>query len=171
MAYGNVYVARVAMGANDAQTLHALLEADAYPGPSLVIAYSHCIAHGIDMQRGLDQQKLAVQTGYWPLYRFDPARAVEGQNPLKLDSREPRAPLEQFLYNETRYRMLTQSDPARAEELLHEAQDDVRARWTQYEELAAEPASTPIAANADAASTAGNHASEAGAVRGNGASR
>ncbi len=143
MAYGSVYVAKVAMGANDAQTLHALLEAEAYPGPSLVIAYSHCIAHGIDMRQGLEQQKLAAQTGYWPLYRFNPDAAAEGKNPLTLDSREPNLPLERFLYNETRYRMLAQSDPTRAGELLQEAQYDVRARWTQYAELAAEPAPAP----------------------------
>jgi pyruvate-ferredoxin/flavodoxin oxidoreductase len=143
MAYGNVYVARIAMGANDAQTLHALQEAEAYPGPSLVIAYSHCIAHGIDMRQGLEQQKLAAQSGYWPLYRFNPSAAMEGKNPLTLDSREPSVPLRQFLYNETRYQMLAKSDPARADELLREAEHDVRARWTQYVELAAEPAPEP----------------------------
>ncbi|HEX8983426.1 MAG TPA: hypothetical protein VF792_11680, partial [Ktedonobacterales bacterium] len=132
-----------AMGANDAQTLKALLEAEAYPGPSLVIAYSHCIAHGYDMRHGLEQQKLATQTGYWPLYRFNPEAAEEGKNPLTLDSKEPSVPLQQFLYNETRYSMLTRSDPVRANELLAEAQHDVRARWTQYSELAAEPAPEP----------------------------
>ncbi len=89
MAYGNVYVARVAMGANDQQTLHAFLEAEAYDGPSLIIAYSHCIAHGIDMRKGLEQQRLAVQSGYWPLYRYNPALADEGKNPLTIDSKEP----------------------------------------------------------------------------------
>jgi pyruvate-ferredoxin/flavodoxin oxidoreductase len=139
MAYGHVYVARVAMGANDQQTLHAILEAEAYDGPSLIIAYSHCIAHGIDMRKGLEQQKLAVQTGYWPLYRYNPELALAGKNPLTLDSKEPSLPLEQYIYNETRYRMLTQSDEARAESLLHLAQEDVRERWHQYLELAAEP--------------------------------
>src|SRR5207249_7728997 len=117
MAYGNVYVARVAMGANDQQTLHAFLEAEAYNGPSLIIAYSHCIAHGIDMRKGLDQQKLAVQTGYWPLYRYNPALLDEGKNPLILDSKEPTLPLEEFAYNETRYRMLLKSNEERAETL------------------------------------------------------
>jgi len=146
MAYGDVYVARVAMGANDAQTLHALLEAEAYPGPSLVIAYSHCIEHGIDMRQGLEQQKLAAQSGYWPLYRFNPSAAMDGKNPLTLDSREPSVPLRQFLYNETRFQALAKSDPARANELLREAEHDVRARWTQYRELAAEPAPEPAPA-------------------------
>ncbi len=138
MAYGNVYVARVAMGANDQQTLHAFLEAEAYDGPSLIIAYSHCIAQGIDMRKGLEQQKLAVQSGYWPLYRCNPARAEQGKNPLILDSKEPTIPLEQYAYNETRYRMLLQSDEKRAEALMQLAKHDVQARWQQYRELAEE---------------------------------
>ncbi|HEU5437993.1 MAG TPA: pyruvate:ferredoxin (flavodoxin) oxidoreductase [Ktedonobacterales bacterium] len=137
MAYGNIYVARIAMGASDAQTLHALLEAEAYDGPALVIAYSHCIAHGIDMRRGLDQQKLAVQSGYWPLYRFNPTLADEGRNPLVLDAKEPSVPLEQFAYNEVRYRVLRQADPERARELMELAQADVRQRWSEYQQLAA----------------------------------
>jgi pyruvate-ferredoxin/flavodoxin oxidoreductase len=136
MACGNVYVARVAMGSNDAQTLHALLEAEAYPGPSLIIAYSHCIAHGIDIRRGLEQQKLAVQSGHWPLYRYNPLLAEEGKNPLVLDSKEPSLPLEQYLYSESRYQMLTRSDPARAAELLQLAKQDVRRRWEEYQGLA-----------------------------------
>jgi pyruvate-ferredoxin/flavodoxin oxidoreductase len=138
MAYGYVYVARVAMGANDQQTLHAFLEAEAYDGPSLIIAYSHCIAHGIDMRKGLEQQKLAMQSGYWPLYRYNPALAEEGKNPLTLDSKDPTIPLEQYAYNETRYRMLLQSDEKRAEELMLAAKHDVQARWQQYRELAEE---------------------------------
>src|SRR6266699_1994071 len=138
MAYGNVYVARVAMGANDQQTLHAFLEAEAYDGPSLIIAYSHCIAQGIVMRKGMDQQKLAVQTGYWPLYRYNPTLAEQGKNPLILDSKEPAIPLEQYAYNETRYRMLLQSDEKRAEELMQAAKHDVQARWQQYRELAEE---------------------------------
>jgi Pyruvate:ferredoxin oxidoreductase and related 2-oxoacid:ferredoxin oxidoreductases, beta subunit len=137
MAYGNIYVARVAMGADDVQTLRAFLEAEAYDGPSLIIAYSHCIAHGIDMRKGLEQQKLAVQTGYWPLYRYNPSLAAEGKNPLIIDSKDPSLPLEKFIYNETRYRMLVQSDPERAEALLHQAEASVRARWKHYKELAA----------------------------------
>ncbi len=136
MAYGNVYVARVAMGANDQQTLRAFLDAEAYEGPSLIIAYSHCIAHGIDMRKGLDQQRLAVQSGYWPLYRYNPVLVEEGKNPLSLDSKAPSIPLEQYAYNETRYRMLAQSDPVRAESLMHMAQQDVQATWQRYHDMA-----------------------------------
>jgi len=139
MAYGNVYVARVAMGANDQQTLRAFLEAEAYDGPSLIIAYSHCIAHGIEMRKGLDQQKLAVQTGYWPLYRYNPALLDEGKNPLILDSKEPTLPLEEFAYNETRYRMLLKSNEERAETLMDLAKKDVQERWQHYRQLAAVP--------------------------------
>ncbi|GHO99936.1 pyruvate-flavodoxin oxidoreductase [Reticulibacter mediterranei] len=135
MAYGNVYVARVAMGANDQQTLRAFLEAEAYDGPSLIIAYSHCIAHGIEMSRGLMQQKLAVQAGHWPLYRYNPALLVEGKNPLTLDSKEPTIPLEEYAYNETRYRMLLQSNEARADTLMQLAKQDVRERWQQYQQM------------------------------------
>ena len=111
MIYGNVYVAHVAMGSSDMQTLKAFLEAEAWNGPSLIIAYSHCIAHGYDMKHGLDQQKLAVQSGYWPLFRYNPALADEGKNPFLLDSRAPAIPLQKYIYNETRYSMLVQSDP------------------------------------------------------------
>jgi pyruvate-ferredoxin/flavodoxin oxidoreductase len=137
MAYGYVYVARVAMGASDQQTLTAFLEADAYEGPSLIIAYSHCIQHGIDMRKGLDQQKLAVQSGYWPLYRFNPALIAEGNNPLTIDSREPSIPLEQYVYNETRYRMLMQADEQRAEALLKLAVQDVKSKLEFYKQMAA----------------------------------
>ena len=138
MAYGNVYVARVAMGASDQQTLKAFIEAEAYDGPSLIIAYSHCIAHGIEMSQGLEQQKLAVQAGYWPLFRYNPALHAEGKNPLVLDSKDPAIPLEKYAYNETRYRMLLQSNEARAEVLMREAQQDVTERWKEYKHLAAE---------------------------------
>jgi len=137
MAYGYVYVARVAMGASDQQTLNAFLEADTYDGPSLIIAYSHCIAHGIDMRKGLEQQKLAVQSGFWPLYRYNPAFIAEGKNPLTIDSKDPSIPLDQYIYNETRYRMLVQSDEQRAEDLLKLAQKDVRSRWEYYKQMAA----------------------------------
>ena len=123
MAYGYVYVARVAMGANDQQTLKAFLEAEAYDGPSLIIAYSHCIAHGIDMRKGLDQQKAAVNCGFWPLYRYNPALVDEGKNPLTLDSKDPTISFEDYAYNETRYRMLLQSDETRAELLMREAKE------------------------------------------------
>ncbi len=137
MAYGYVYVARVAMGASDQQTLNAFLEAEAYDGPSLIIAYSHCIAHGIDMSKGLEQQKLAVQSGAWPLYRYNPALVADGKNPLTIDSKEPSIPFEQYAYNETRYRMLVQSDEVRAEMLLKQAQGDAKSRWEFYKQMAA----------------------------------
>ena len=136
MAYGNVYVARVAMGASDQQTLKAFLEAEAYDGPSLIIAYSHCIAHGIDMSKGLEQQKLAVQSGYWPLYRYNPALLDEGKNPFMLDSKEPSLPLERYIYNETRYRMLLQSNEERAESLLKQAKHDIQEHWKAYHQMA-----------------------------------
>jgi len=136
MSYGYVYVAKVAMGANDQQTLRAMLEAEAYDGPSLIIAYSHCIAHGFDMAKGLEQQKLAVQSGHWPMYRYDPRLAQQGQNPLVIESKEPTIPISQYAYNETRYKMLTQMDEARAEELMREAQQDAKSRWTLYQQMA-----------------------------------
>ncbi|MFW6184255.1 MAG: pyruvate:ferredoxin (flavodoxin) oxidoreductase, partial [Chloroflexota bacterium] len=136
MSYGNVYVARVAMGASDRQTVQAFLEAEAYDGPSLIIAYTHCIAHGYDMRYGLEQQDAAVKSGYWPLYRYDPERASHGDNPFQLDSREPRLPLEDYIYREGRYRMLTQSNPEAAERLLELAKEDVAMRWKQYQRLA-----------------------------------
>jgi pyruvate-ferredoxin/flavodoxin oxidoreductase len=136
MSYGTIYVAQIAMGASDQQTVRAFLEAEAYPGPSLIIAYSHCIAHGINMSKGMNQQKLAVDSGAWPLYRFNPTLAEAGQNPLSLDSKAPKIPLRDYVYNETRYSMLVQSDEARAEKLLKLAQEDVEKRWKQYEALA-----------------------------------
>jgi pyruvate-ferredoxin/flavodoxin oxidoreductase len=142
MAYGNVYVARVAMGASDVQTIKAFLEAEAYEGPSLIVAYSHCIAHGYDLAHGMDQQKLAVQTGYWPLMRYNPMLAAEGKNPLQLDSKAPSLPLEKYAYNEMRYTMLTRSKPDVAKRLLREAQHDVTWRWQLYEQMAASPSAT-----------------------------
>jgi pyruvate-ferredoxin/flavodoxin oxidoreductase len=137
MSYGYVYVAHIAMGASDQQTLTAFLEAEAYDGPSLIIAYSHCIAHGIDMRKGLEQQKLAVQSGHWPLYRYNPALMDEGKNPLVIESKDPSIPFEQYAYNETRYRMLAQSDEGRAEDLLKLAQKDIQSRWRMYRQMAA----------------------------------
>ncbi len=136
MSYGYVYVARIAMGANDQQTLRAFLEAESYDGPSLIIAYSHCIAHGYDMAKGLEQQKLAVQSGHWPLYRYDPRLAQQGHNPLLIESKEPSIPFSQYAYNETRYKMLSQLDEARAEHLMQEAQHDAKSRWTLYQQMA-----------------------------------
>jgi pyruvate-ferredoxin/flavodoxin oxidoreductase len=137
MAYGYVYVAKIAMGSNDQQTLRAFLEADAYNGPSLIIAYSHCIAHGIDMSKGLEQQKLAVNSGIWPLFRYNPALADEGKNPLLIDSREPTVSVQDYAYNETRYRMLIQADEQRAEKLMQAAREDVDKRWNLYKQMAA----------------------------------
>ena len=137
MAYGYVYVARVAMGASDQQTLRAFMEADAYEGSSLIIAYSHCIEHGYDLVHGLEQQKLAVQSGFWPLYRFNPDLIAQGKNPLTIDSKAPTVSLEEYAYNETRYRMLLQSDEQRAEALMKEAKEDVDRRWNLYRQMAA----------------------------------
>ena len=137
MSYGYVYVAKIAMGANDQQTLKAFLEAEAYDGPSLIIAYSPCIAHGYDMARSLDQTKLAVQSGHWSLFRYDPRLAGQGENPLVIESKEPSVPFSQYAYNETRYKMLTQMDEDRAEELMRDAQKDAKSRWTLYQQMAA----------------------------------
>jgi pyruvate-ferredoxin/flavodoxin oxidoreductase len=137
MAYGNVYVASVAMGARDEHTLKAFLEAEAYDGPSLIIAYSHCIAHGINMTTAMQNQKAAVDAGQWLLYRYHPERAARGENPLQLDSRAPKIPIEQFLYLENRFKMLTMSKPEEAKRLLEEAQKDVQTRWRMYEYLSA----------------------------------
>ncbi|HMQ52536.1 MAG TPA: pyruvate:ferredoxin (flavodoxin) oxidoreductase [Anaerolineae bacterium] len=136
MSYGSIYVAQVAMGANDAQTVKAVLEAESYEGPSLIIAYSHCIAHGINMAKGLDQQRLATESGYWPLYRFDPRLTIEGKNPLQLDSKAPKIPLRDYIYNEARYRMLAQSNPVKADQLLQQAQAAVNAHWQHLQERA-----------------------------------
>jgi pyruvate-ferredoxin/flavodoxin oxidoreductase len=139
IAYGNVYVAQVAMGANPQHTLLALREAEAYPGPSLVLAYSHCIAHGFDLRFGMKQQALATASGYWPLFRFNPAMRSVGERPFRLDSPRPTIPFKAYAYNELRYRALAQSDPAVAEELLARAQQIVTEKYRQYEELASRP--------------------------------
>ncbi|HSF23036.1 MAG TPA: 4Fe-4S dicluster domain-containing protein, partial [Blastocatellia bacterium] len=136
MRYGNVYVAQVAMGADDTQTLKTFREAEAYPGPSLIIAYSHCIAHGIDMSKGMNQQKLAVDSGHWPLYRFDPRRTEQGKNPLQLDCGDPKIPLRDYIYKEGRYRILLNSDPAAAKALLDLAEEGVYNRWRHYKLMA-----------------------------------
>jgi pyruvate-ferredoxin/flavodoxin oxidoreductase len=139
IAYGNVYVARIAFGANPQQALLALREAEVYPGPSLVIAYSHCIAHGINMQRGLDQQQLAVHSGYWPLLRYNPeVRRQGGGNPFQLDSARPTRRLHDFAGNELRFRLVRQTNPREAETLFRRAQEDVDRRWALYEQMAAE---------------------------------
>jgi pyruvate-ferredoxin/flavodoxin oxidoreductase len=132
MTYGNVYVAQIAMGASDSQTLEAIREAESYDGPSLVIAYAHCIAHGIDMAKGMQQQKLAVETGHWPLYQYDPRRTARGEHPLRLDSKEPTKPLSEYLYNEGRYRQLVRAHPDTAAQLLERAQEVVNGRRKIY---------------------------------------
>jgi pyruvate-ferredoxin/flavodoxin oxidoreductase len=139
MSYGNVYVARVAMGGGDTQTVKALIEAESFNGPSLVIAFSHCIAHGYDMMYGMEQQKIAVQSGYWPLFRYHPGLVALGKHPLQLDSHAPSIPIEKYMYNETRFTILKNSDPGAAQELLRLAQQDVDSRWKVYERLAAAP--------------------------------
>ncbi|MDK2970429.1 MAG: pyruvate-ferredoxin/flavodoxin oxidoreductase [Candidatus Sumerlaeota bacterium] len=139
MTYGTAYVARIAMGANDAHTAKAFVEAEAWDGPSLILAYAHCIAHGFDLSHGLEQQKNAVASGHWPLFRFNPARAAEGLNPMQLDSRAPKLPLEKYAYNETRYSMLTHSKPEAARALMDQAQNDVGQRWRLYEHLSTMP--------------------------------
>jgi pyruvate-ferredoxin/flavodoxin oxidoreductase len=127
------------MGAGDMQTLKAFNEAEAYEGTSLIIAYAPCIAHGIDMSHSLEQQRLAVQSGHWPLFRFNPNLAREGKHPMQLDSRAPSIPLESYLYNEARYTSLKQSHPEDAEKLLAVAQRDVKERWKVYEAFAKMP--------------------------------
>jgi pyruvate-ferredoxin/flavodoxin oxidoreductase len=139
MTYGNIYVAKVAMGANDLQTLKAFIEAEAYNGPSLIIAYSHCIAHGIDMSTGMKNQKAAVDSGHWPLFRYNPDLAKEGKNPFKLESKGLKIPFKDYAYLETRYKMLTKSHPDIAAKLLLEAQSDTETKWKAYEQMAALP--------------------------------
>ena len=136
IAYGNVYVAQVAMGANPQHTLQAFREAEAYHGPSIILAYSHCIAHGIDMRLGMQQQELATASGYWPLFRYNPDMRTVGENPFRLDSPRPRIPLKEYAYNELRYRALASTRPDDAAMLLTEAQAGVLAKYRQYEELA-----------------------------------
>jgi len=152
MSYGHVYVASVAMGARDELTLRAFLEAESYDGPSLIIAYSHCIAHGINMTTAMQNQKAAVNSAQWLLYRYDPRRVSTGESPLQLDSRAPKQKVEEFFMMENRFKMLTKSDPARAKELFRRAQEDAERRFHYYEYLAAgksnghkptEPAAAP----------------------------
>jgi pyruvate-ferredoxin/flavodoxin oxidoreductase len=151
ISYGSVYVARVAMGGNDSHTVKAFLEAEAYDGPSLIIAYSHCIAHGYEMSQGMAQQKAAVLSGYWPLMRYNPDLREEGKNPFQLDSRAPSIPFKQYAYQEARYTMLARSSPDTARELLHLAQDDVHRQWGVYSSRAAMPGD---------AGTSGSHGPE-----------
>src|SRR5208282_5259709 len=139
VSYGSVYVAQVAMGGNDSHVVKAFQEAEAHDGPSIIIAYSSCIAHGYDLIHGLEQQKLAVQSGYWPLMRYNPALRGEGKNPFLLDSKSPSIRLKEYAYREARYTMLARSNPALAAKLLEEAQDDVEREWRVYSARAAMP--------------------------------
>jgi pyruvate-ferredoxin/flavodoxin oxidoreductase len=139
VAYGSVYVARVAMGGSDMQTVKAFQEAEAYNGPAIIIAYSHCIAHGYELAYGMEQQKNAVLSGYWPLMRYNPALRAEGKNPFILDSKAPSMSLKQYSYHEARYTMLARSRPEVAAKLLVEAQDDVERAWRVYSGRAAMP--------------------------------
>jgi pyruvate-ferredoxin/flavodoxin oxidoreductase len=136
MTYGHVYVAHMAFGAKDNQTVKAFLEADSYHGPSILIAYSPCIAHGYDLAFSLEQQKLAADSGYWPLYRFDPRRIPTGETPLVMDTTQIKSGIAQFMRNEARFRMVEQQDPARFKMLLHKAEREVRNRFSVYENLA-----------------------------------
>jgi pyruvate-ferredoxin/flavodoxin oxidoreductase len=136
MTYGHPYVARVAMGAKDAQTVNAFKEADSYPGTSVIVAYAHCIAHGYDMANALGQQDRAVESGYWPLFRYDPRRVAAGESPLKLDSPAPKIDLGQFVANETRFRQVEQANPVAFKRMMEQAQKDVRERYALYEQLA-----------------------------------
>jgi pyruvate-ferredoxin/flavodoxin oxidoreductase len=136
MTYGNIYVAKVAMGANTNQTVKAFVEAEAYPGPSLIIAYTHCIAHGFNMTFGLQEQKKAVACGHWPLYRFDPQLLELGKNPLQLDSKTPTGDFEEYAYGENRYRTLKQLKPEAAAELMKLASKDAAQRYALMEKLA-----------------------------------
>jgi pyruvate-ferredoxin/flavodoxin oxidoreductase len=150
MSYGDVYVAHVALGASDIQTVKALLEAEAWPGVSLVIAYSTCIAHGFDMSKSMTQQKVAVQSGHWPLYRYQPGGG-DAVQPFQLDSAPPTVPYRDFALSEGRFAMLERSDPERSELLLGHAQDDVTDRWRYYEQLTTVARSAP--AHAEGAAT------------------
>jgi pyruvate-ferredoxin/flavodoxin oxidoreductase len=139
MDYGHVYVARIAFGAKDTQTVKALIDAESYPGPSLVIAYSHCIAHGYDLEHGLEQQKLAADSGYWPLYRFDPRRAAVGENPFQLDSAPPKVDLGTFVRNEARFRLVEQQDPERFKALLEQDKADIKKHFAAYTSWTSRP--------------------------------
>jgi pyruvate-ferredoxin/flavodoxin oxidoreductase len=136
ISYGNVYVAQIAMGANPQQTLLAMREAEAYDGPSLILAYSHCIAHGIDMQKGMEQQANAVASGYWPLLRYNPMLRKAGRNPFVLDSPRPKISLKDYAYKELRYKVLTLTNPEEAGKLMAMAQEIVDLRWKTYETMA-----------------------------------
>jgi pyruvate-ferredoxin/flavodoxin oxidoreductase len=153
------------MGAKDEHTLKAFLEAEAYDGPSIIIAYSHCIAHGIDMTTAMSDQKVAVESGQWLLYRYHPERAVMGENPLALDSRAPTRKVQEFLLQQTRFKMLTKSKPEDAARLWKQAQKDVEARFHMYEYMASRKAEPVVEAKPEAAKPAGEKPSPVGAAK------
>jgi pyruvate-ferredoxin/flavodoxin oxidoreductase len=164
MAYGNVYVAQIAMGANPVQTVRTLREAESWHGPSIVIAYSHCIAHGIDMATAMSHQRDAVKSGYLTLYHYDPRLGMHGADqPLKLDSRKPTVPFEQFAMKEGRFAMLAQADPERAKALVKAAQADIDARWKLYEQVAGVHRTVPEGEEDAALDAAGTAPAEAAA--------
>ena len=146
MSYGHPYVARVAMGAKDAQTVNAFKEADSYRGTSSIIAYSHCIAHGYDLGDGISQQEKAVESGYWPLFRYDPRRLTAGESPLKLDSGAPKLDLAQFVSHETRFRQVEAANPSGYKTMMERAQRELKEKYALYEQLSA--AMKPAAAAA-----------------------
>jgi pyruvate-ferredoxin/flavodoxin oxidoreductase len=135
MAYGSVYVARIASGAKDAQTVKAFVEAESYPGPSLLIAYSHCIAHGYDMAKGPEQQRRAVDSGLWPLYRYDPRRVANGEPPLQLDSGPPKLPASEYMREEARFRITENQDPERYRRLVKQAEANAAQHYAVYEQM------------------------------------
>jgi len=139
MSYGYVYVARISLGYDRNQTIKAFREAESYNGPSLIIAYAHCINHGIDMSKGLDQGKAAVTSGLWPLYRYDPRLKDQGKNPFQLDSKEATTSLEDFMYKEVRFKSLKAADPARADKLLAKAKEHAERVYKEYKYLAERP--------------------------------
>jgi len=148
IAYGNVYVARVAIGANPQQALQAFREAESYPGPSIILAYSHCIAHGINMSEGLQQQKMAVASGHWPLLRYNPLLREQGMNPFELDSLRPSVTLKEYRQEEGRYQQLMRNQPEEAERLLQLANHAMELRWLTYEDMATRQAHEFIPLNA-----------------------
>jgi len=139
MSYGYVYVAKISMGANIGQVIKAFREAESYDGPSIIIAYSHCINHGIDMMRGMDQGKAAVTSGIWPLYRYDPRLIEQGKNPFQLDSKDPVTAIEDYMYSEVRFKALKAADPARADMLLAKVKTNVDRVWKEYKYIAERP--------------------------------
>jgi len=134
--YGNVYVAQVNFGANPAQTLKAFAEAEAYDGPALIIAYSVCIAHGMDMSKSIDAMKKAVTSGYWPLYRYNPELEAQGKNPLQINSKAPSTPFEEYAYRENRYKTLRAANPEAAKELMEQSKADIKRRWNLLKHMA-----------------------------------